>query len=192
MTSPVVKERFTLGELDRHEIFRYTAGVDETLLDACLSEIENISRGFVVSCELDTRVEGDECFFGEFKVKSRDLAKNLDGCVRTIIFAATVGVEYDRLIMKYSRLSPSKALFFQAIGSERVEALCDAFVKKAGEKRILRPRFSAGYGDLPLRVQREIFALLDPAKNIGVSLNASLLMTPSKSVTAFVGIGAKE
>lgn len=192
MTSRVIKECFTLGELDKREIFRYTQGTDEKLLDTCLAEIGDISRGLVVSCELDVRVEGDECFFGSFSLVSHDLAKNLDGCERAIIFAATVGVEYDRLIMKYSRLSPSKALFFQAIGSERVEALCDAFVKKAGENRVLRPRFSAGYGDLPLDTQREIFALLDPAKHIGVALNASLLMTPSKSVTAFVGIGAKE
>lgn len=54
-----------------------------------------------------------------------------------------------------------------------------------------RPRFSPGYGDLPLSAQREIFAVLDCGKRIGLMLNDSLLMSPSKSVTAFVGIGGE-
>ena len=54
-----------------------------------------------------------------------------------------------------------------------------------------RPRFSAGYGDLPLGVQREIFAALDCPKHIGLTLNDSLLMSPTKSVTAIVGISGE-
>ena len=54
---------------------------------------------------------------------SRDLQKNLKGCCRIILFGATVGLELDRLIARYGRLSPSKALCFQAIGAERIESL---------------------------------------------------------------------
>jgi len=53
---------------------------------------------------------------------------------------------------------------------------------------LLTSRFSPGYRDLPLTLQREIFTLLEPSRRIGLSLNASLLMSPSKSVTAIVGI----
>ena len=42
-----------------------------------------------------------------------------------------------------------------------------------------------------LEVQKEIFQVLNCNKHIGASLNSSLLMSPSKSVTAFIGI-AKE
>ena len=52
----------------------------------------------------------------------------------------------------------------------------------------LSARFSAGYGDVPLELQRDIFALLDCPRRIGLTLNESLLMSPSKSVTAIVGI----
>ena len=38
-------------------------------------------------------------------------------------------------------------------------------------------------------MQKDIFNLLNPAKNIGLSLSDSLLMTPSKAVTAIVGLG---
>ncbi|MBR5134836.1 MAG: Vitamin B12 dependent methionine synthase activation subunit, partial [Clostridia bacterium] len=50
------------------------------------------------------------------------------------------------------------------------------------------PRFSPGYGDLPLSVQRSVATLLGMEKTLGVCLSDSLLMSPSKSVTAFVGV----
>ena len=54
--------------------------------------------------------------------------------------------------------------------------------------KTLAARFSPGYGDLPLEFQREIFRALDVPRRIGVSLGSSCLMSPSKSVTAIVGI----
>ena len=56
------------------------------------------------------------------------------------------------------------------------------------EGRKTKPRFSPGYGDFPLDFQRDIFATMSLAKNIGITLNNSLLMSPSKSVTAVIGI----
>ena len=81
----------------------------------------------------------------------------------------------------------------QAIGAERIEALCNAFSLEmkneyAKSGRSLRPRFSAGYGDLPLELQREIFNALGCERRIGLTLNDSLIMSPSKSVTAIIGI----
>ena len=55
---------------------------------------------------------------------------------------------------------------------------------------LLKPRFSAGYGDLPLAVQKAIFSALELSQRIGLTLNESLLMTPSKSVTAIFGLGS--
>ncbi|MBR2795256.1 MAG: 5-methyltetrahydrofolate--homocysteine methyltransferase, partial [Solobacterium sp.] len=56
----------------------------------------------------------------------------------------------------------------------------------------LRPRFSPGYGDLPLDLQKYFSQVLDMPKTIGVRLNDSLLMVPSKSITAFIGIARRE
>jgi len=49
-------------------------------------------------------------------------------------------------------------------------------------------RFSPGYGDLPLDYQRTLLSVLDTSRKIGVSLTDSLLMVPSKSVSAIVGV----
>ena len=76
----------------------------------------------------------------------------------------------------------------QALGAERVEALCDAF---CAEFEGAKMRFSPGYGDLPLDTQRALFALLDCPRKLGLTLNESLLMSPSKSVTAIMGLAAK-
>ena len=52
----------------------------------------------------------------------------------------------------------------------------------------IRDRFSPGYGDLSLALQKDIFAVLDCPRKIGITLNESLLMSPSKSVTAIIGV----
>lgn len=152
----------------------------ELLLEECLKEVLPKLSYKVCYIELPLVITEQTCDFGCMKVESQDLAKNLQNCEKVILFAATIGVEIDRLIMKYGAVSPAKAMMFQAIGAERIESLCDAFCKK--------PRFSPGYGDLPLETQKDIFQVLGCSRNIGLSLNDSLLMSPSKSVTAFVGI----
>lgn len=177
------------------EILRYAGCKDAdedimTLVNECIDEARGSITYKVCYRELPVCINGDICDFGAFNVTSASLAKNLADCGNVIIFAATAGVGIDRLIAKYARISPSKALIMQAIGSERVEALCDAFCDDmAKEKNIcLRPRFSPGYGDVCLEVQNDFFDILDCSRRIGISLNDSLLMSPSKSVTAFVGI----
>ena len=160
------------------------------IINECMSEAENHFTYKVCYTKLPVKISENVCNFGNFSIKSQHLAKNLEGCEYAIIFAATIGVYIDRLITKYSHISPSKALIMQAIGAERIEALCDEFccnIKKE-LKFELKPRFSAGYGDLSIDTQKQIFSLLNCQKNIGLFLNNSMLMSPTKSVTAFIGI----
>ena len=140
--------------------------------------------------ELPVRITDDFCDFELFSVNSRDLAKNLRECDRVLLFAATVGVGIDRLIAKYSRISPSRAVMLDAVGSERIETLCDAFCDdmKGLHNVAIAPRFSPGYGDLPLTLQREILPLLDADRTLGIVLSSGDLMSPTKSITALAGI----
>ena len=57
-----------------------------------------------------------------------------------------------------------------------------------GGGRGVTERFSPGHGDLPLALQTDIFRALDCPRKIGLTLNGSLLMSPSKSVTALFGV----
>lgn len=176
------------------EILRY-AGVKEgkafaPLLKACLAETE-------ISCRVCYLATEREKFFSLFGRESKLLSRRLKNCAYVLLFAATVGIELDRKIMRYTKLSPSKALFFQAIGAERIESLCDLFCEElalecAKSGYATTQRFSPGYGDFPLERQKEIFALLDCPRKIGLTLSDGGLMSPTKSVTAIVGIGKGE
>lgn len=195
MNSVVIIKTYNEPLFCEKEILRY-AGCkkpDEevaSLLKLCIDEIRQKLSYKICYRELPVSVNDCCCDFGVFVLHSKNLAENLKNCKSVIVFSATIGVEIDRLIAKYGRISPSKALMMQAIGAERIEALCDTFCSdiKAEKGVGLRPRFSPGYGDLPLDVQRDIFALLDCPKRIGLTLNDSMIMSPSKSVTAFIGI----
>ena len=161
----------------------------DSLLDECFAIAEPYMGGKAVFEVYDITFNGEILNLGFAKVKSKDLLKNLQGCNKIALFAATVGAGFDRLILKYGKISPSKATVFQAIGSATVEALCDA----VNEEIIniygsCKPRYSCGYGDLNISLQRDIFAALSLQNNLAITLSENFFMTPTKSVTAIVGI----
>ncbi|MBQ8474392.1 MAG: Vitamin B12 dependent methionine synthase activation subunit [Clostridia bacterium] len=195
----VFTKSFYAPPVNVREVFRYAGcpTVDESLLplfEECMREAEDVFSYKVCYGIFDVTVRENEVVLPFGCVQSVSLSKNLCGCSRAVIFAATVGIGIDRLISKYGKLSPMKAVFMQALGAERIEALCDIFCSETEKEQsvVLKPRFSAGYGDLPLSFQKEIFKVLQPSRHIGLTLNESLLMSPSKSVTAIVGVRNNE
>ena len=195
---------FTKGyfapDVDRKEVLRYArAEGDETtlaLLESCIAEASDKLSYKVCYARFGIEIHGDEIDLGFTRTRSHSLAKCLDGCHEIVLLSATVGFGIDRLIEKYSLISPSRAIIFQALGSERVEALCDAFchdlaLEEEKNGNTLRPRFSPGYGDLALDLQKDIFATLGCTKAIGITLGDNLFMNPTKSVTAIIGIKGK-
>ncbi len=175
------------------EILRYAGCALQSddikrLLDECLTDAKKVIKYKLCYTELDLNLTDCNCDFGCFEITSKSLSANLKDCKKVILFAATIGMDFDRLIHKYSAISPAKAHMLSCIGNAQVEALCDEFCKEISKTYTAKPRFSAGYGDLALDVQKDIFEILNPTKNIGIFLNDSLLMTPSKSVTAFIGV----
>lgn len=192
MRSAVMIRSLSEPPLRLREVLRYS-GADERLsaeAKSCFEECREMLRYDVCFERLPVLRKGGVLDLSFAKTESHDLSVCLRECDEIILFAATIGLGIDRLISKYSILSPSRAIFFQAIGAERIESLCDTFCAEIEEQFPggIRPRFSPGYGDLPLEFQRDIFASLDPPRRIGLSLNESLLMSPSKSVTAIIGI----
>lgn len=196
----ILTEQFQcLPPVNKREVLRY-AGIKaeiaqplNALLDECLQEAEGAFCA--KACYLQMSLSD---FFSSVvsATKSHSIKTALLGCEEVIVFTATVGLEIDRLIRRYLRISPTKALLFQSLGTERIEAVCDLFCEKLmlgfNKKNVeLKPRFSAGYGDFSIEAQREFFALLDVSKHIGVSLTESLMMIPTKSVSALVGIRRK-
>lgn len=202
MTGDICTAVYSAPPINKKEILRYAGarGADaslDALLDECLALVGDGLSYRVAYAVYPVTKTAEGVSLGFLTTNSRDLAKNLDGCHSVIVFGATVGHFIDRTVLREGVRSPAKALLLDALGTERVEALADVFCHDLAEQYkkegcALRPRFSAGYGDLPLSVQREIFSVLDLPKKINVTLNDSLLMSPKKSVTAFVGIALEE
>lgn len=199
--SEITLSFYTETPFDKKEICRYLGAKEPDeelmkLIDECIKECEGVSKFSVLYTVSDLSINESEIGFDTFSATSNALSKNLEKCEKAVIFAATTGIGIDRLISKYTVVSPARAVILQAIGAERIESLCDTFneemrLKYETEGYSLRPRFSPGYGDLPLETQKDIFALLDCQKKLGLILNSNLLMSPSKSVTAFIGIYRK-
>ncbi len=198
MLSAVTVRSFDAPEYNEKEILHYARAREATheiskLVKECLAEAEGKLTYKVCYREFPIKRMKNALDLTFAVTRSRDLMRNLEECESIVLFAATVGLSLDRLVAKYARILPSKALIFQAIGAERIESLCDAFnreiaTEKKMEGKLCRPRFSAGYGDLPIELQKEIFCTLDCQRKIGLTLNESFLMSPSKSVTAIIGI----
>ncbi len=131
--------------------------------------------------------------FGGLRTDSHSLCRHLAGCEKVLLFAATLGHAPDRLIRRFSVGQVSRAVICQAVAAEMIEAYCDDLNEKLEEKYqaegwTLRRRFSPGYGDLPLELQKDIVRLLNTPKEIGLTLTESLIMLPTKSVTAIIGM----
>ena len=135
----------------------------------------------------------DQIDFSCFKAYSKNLGKNLKGCERVILFAATLGIQVDLLIERYVKLQISQGVIMQAAAAAMIEQFCDECHEELRQKMesegwYLRPRFSPGYGDFSLNHQTEIISVLQCPKKIGLTLTDSLLMAPAKSVTAVIGL----
>lgn len=205
MLTVVYKKEYKAPEIDRREALRY-AGVRgesadaERLLSEVISECANGFSYKVVYAVLSPTVAAelmgistDRAASTADRPYSELYFKRLEGSESVIIFAASIGVSIDRMIKRYEVTSPAKAVMLDALGSERVEALLDAFCDDINAEMILGgcralPRFSPGYGDLPLALQSRILSILDAGRQLGIALNESLLISPSKSVTAIMGI----
>lgn len=121
--------------------------------------------------------------------RSKNLSANLEGCTRVVMFAATIGAQVDSVIRATQKIDAAKSGILQATGAMFIESFVDVFNKMISSQNSgnTKPRFSPGFGDAPLDLQKHFFNLL-PCSKIGLSLMDTLIMAPEKSVTAFIGI----
>ena len=172
----------------------------EELIRTAAAELLEVIKPQAVYEQFDLSVEYNEeagtgmVSFSDVRIPSKDLARNLRECNKVVIFASTLGAQCDQEIRRAQIKDPVKAAVLQATGAMYIEKCVDLLNEKIriefeeqGYK--VRPRFSPGYGDVSLEVQKDFFRLL-PCSRIGLTLMDTLIMSPEKSVTAFIGIKA--
>ena len=163
------------------------------LIMQCKQELEAVASPRVTWREYPLSFQGHVIDMTCLQTQSKSLERNLRDCERVLLFAATLGSQVDVLLHRYNMIQMSKAVVMQAASVAMLETFCDEQNEKLKEEYqekgwYLRPRFSPGYGDFPLECQKQIAPALELRKRIGVTLTDSLLMAPSKSVTAVIGV----
>ena len=162
------------------------------MMQCCEKDFLNSAKFIACYEKVPVKIVDEIVDLGFKMFHSHSLAKNLAGCDYAYVLAATTGIEAHRLIERNSVIDPLKGAVTDCTGSAAIEAFCDKINLSLGDADFLRPRFSPGYGDLPLNYQKDIVEFLQTKKNIGVSLTESLMMVPVKSVTAIIGIGKEK
>ena len=167
---------------------------DRRLAEECLERLKQASppryiwRLFPVSREED----GVALTGTAVRLPGRLADTMLERCDRAALLAVTLGEGAERLLRREALRDMTRAAVLDAAASALVEEGCDRAEKEIAAAlpgKYLTDRFSPGYGDLPLTVQPCLLNTLDAGKRLGITLTDSLLMNPTKSVTAVIGIG---
>lgn len=174
--------------------------IDEQTLALVESSIEELSsrvRERFIYRIFELSQEGEILKIGDWEIKSKSLSKNMKGCSQVAVFAATLGSMADQLIRRASVAEMAKAVVLQACAAALLEEYCDSCQDQiaqemAEEGKYLRPRFSPGYGDFDIHHQEMLLKILQADKTIGLTMTKSFMLTPTKSVTALIGISTEQ
>lgn len=141
----------------------------------------------------DKKIKDGKILLDNFTIESKDILKLLEKSDSVYAIAATIGSRLDDkidLLMAEKKLMLS--YIYDAIGSVAVEELVDNIcldirLKMTGHNGVCTRRFSPGYGDWPVKNQKELLNWIG-AEKIGIVLSESFQMSPRKSVSAIFGI----
>lgn len=112
---------------------------------------------------------------------------------KLIICATTLGSQVDQLIRREGVMSIATMVLIDTAAMEVVEEhLNDWLLNLKAEAQFkdyyFSHRFSPGYGDMPLTMQKDILQELQCQKQIGLTVSDSGILLPKKSVTAVIGV----
>ncbi len=120
-----------------------------------------------------------------------DIKRHLSGCQEAVVMATTLSDEADKLIRQTAVTDMAEALAVDCLCSAGIEQVCNRAEDEIFSV-IHAPyrtwRFSAGYGDFPLDIQKHLLLFLNAQRRIGLTVTENCLLLPSKSVTAIIGI----
>lgn len=191
--------------IDENEVLRYLGykgqKIEEELLLKIRDTIEEGKKLFapkVIYKEYPINIleNGVDVVGTTLVLEGNDIKKLLIGSNRCILMAATIGNYIEKKIRLYERIDLTRGMILDSVSTTAVEELCDK-VCVLIEKDIIEDfedltfRYSPGYGDLSLNIQKNFIEVLDATRKIGVNASEHMLLFPRKSVTAIVGIRKK-
>ena len=179
-----------LKKLDRAEAVRYLGGAKIRLNDDMNRLLDSCEREILAHAQPKYLYKIIELPSEEFIVGA-DISAHLTGCDRAVIMCATVGAEIDRLIRVAQVSDMARAVVLDSFASTAVEQVCsfaDTEIAALFSGCYFTFRFSPGYGDYPVSLQKKFLTFLDAPRKIGLTVNENSILIPAKSVTAIAGI----
>ncbi|MGL5414324.1 MAG: methionine synthase [Clostridium sp.] len=188
------------------EILRYLGYKGQALENELLERIEKIreaSKAFFrpkfVYESYKVKKINNEIIIEEttLKLQGNDIIELLKNSNRIYLMAVTLGSDIERLTRKYERISMTDALILDACATVAVEEYIDALEEDIKKRELKEEenftfRYSPGYGDLSLDVQKDIIKVLDCQRRIGLTASEKKILFPRKSVTAILGVTLEE
>ena len=185
--------KYDLHEAARYMGYKYGSEPSEEICELCdeaYNELCKVITPKYIYKEYEFTRTDDGIIIDGIEFKSLKLLNHLKDSTSIILFGATIGVGADTLVRKYSVTDAAMTSIVHCVGASMVENLCDRACEELkntikGEHKC---RFSPGYGGLVISSQEDFFKLLPMTKQMGVTLSNNFLMTPTKTVTAFIGV----
>lgn len=170
-------------ERTRHDLERAAALVEQSVRPRYLMLSAPLDRSGAVLSVSGTVLS----------LPGKDISRVLADCASCYLLCATLGSEMEALLRSWQLRDLTFAAILDACGSSGVENVC-AQAERAltlecrARGEYLTDRYSPGYGDLPITLQRDFCAALDTGRRLGVSVTDSGILLPRKSVTALIGV----
>ena len=160
------------------------------LIEEAYEELCKVVQPKYIYKEYDFTRTDEGIIVDGIEFKSKKFLNHIKESTSIILFGATLGQGVDTLIRKYSVTDIAMTAISQAVAGSMVENLCDIACEELkntikGEHKC---RFSPGYSDFHISAQADFFKLLPMNKQLGISLSDGFMMTPTKTVTAFIGV----
>mgnify|MGYP001781023882 FL=1 len=203
----MIKDFVDSISIDREEVLRYLEykgqDIDNNLIEI-IEECRNITKDRINPrytfrvYSIKQKYKGIIELEGtNLILESNDLYEILKDCNECILMAATLGINIEKDIKKYSCTELTKEIIIDSCATTAIEEVCDR-VQNEIENNILKNgqyltfRYSPGYGDLSIEKNTEILTILNGQKEIGLTITNSGIMIPRKSVIAIIGITDKK
>lgn len=194
--------------INKSEVLRYLGYkgqcIDENLnqkINQCIDETkENIDLKYVYEVydiKNNTKSHIVEFKNSNLKFESKDISELLKDCDKCILMSATLGFNIEKTIRTYSYKNLTKGVIIDACATTSIEEACDIIQDNilqdvSKENKTLTMRYSPGYGDLDIRVNKDILNILNAQRKIGITVTDTGIMIPRKSVVALIGISNKK
>lgn len=160
-----------------------------------LPAISAIQGGYAIFEDMERFPDRGEIRIGEQTVKtSRKICRLMEGAEKIAVFVCTAGQGFSDYSGRYNKEGDYlKGYIVDTMGSAVVEKSMN-FIQSRLEEQMRKEgmkitnRYSPGYCNWPVDDQQQLFSLLPPHP-CGITLSASCLMIPVKSVSGIIGIG---